>query len=197
MSKLGKSLLGPTPATLQCGLVADRPASNKSRGAGGLWTQWVPGCVWSRPQSESAATLQASPKGELCVFGRGPSNHQGRQGEGRFPRATFFRIKSDFRSIFPRVRIASQMGGATAHPLWTRIQHVPFVRVEDETDVQLERMAKAGWEFIRRSEGGYDGAAWVQCQTCGTDVRASQFVHHCVIRYGSKNKTSECAIRAS
>ena len=25
----------------------------------------------------------ASPKGELCVFGRGPSNHQGRRGRDR------------------------------------------------------------------------------------------------------------------
>ena len=40
---------------MQCGLVADKPASNKSRGAGGLWTRWVSGCMWSRPQAESVA----------------------------------------------------------------------------------------------------------------------------------------------
>ena len=49
------------------------------------------------------------------------------------------------------------MGGAPAHPLWTRIQNVPFVCVEDETDVQLEKMGAAGWVSVRRSEGGYDG----------------------------------------
>ena len=89
------------------------------------------------------------------------------------------------------------MGGAPAHPLWARIRHVPFVRVEDETDVQLEKMATAGWEFIYIRSRGYDGTAWVQCQTCGMDVRASQFVVHCVIRNGARSNTSECAIRAS
>ena len=86
------------------------------------------------------------------------------------------------------------MGGAPAHPLWARIRNVPFVLVEDEPDVQLEKMATAGWESIRSE--GYDGTAWVQCQTCGMDVRASQFVVHCVIRNGG-SYTSECAIRAS
>ena len=72
------------------------------------------------------------------------------------------------------------MGGAPAHPLWARIRNVPFVLVGDEPDVQLEKMATAGWESIRSE--GYDGTAWVQCQTCGLDVRASQFV----VRWYSK-----------
>ena len=30
---------------LKCGLLADRPASNKSKSADGLWSRWVPGCM--------------------------------------------------------------------------------------------------------------------------------------------------------
>ena len=47
---------------MQCGLFADEPASNKSRSAGGRWTRWVSGCMWSRPQAESVASQFAGDK---------------------------------------------------------------------------------------------------------------------------------------
>ena len=49
---------------LQYGLVAggNKPASNKSRSAGGLWTRWVSGCMWSMPQAESVVSQFAGDK---------------------------------------------------------------------------------------------------------------------------------------
>ena len=50
---------------LQFGLVA-KPASNKSRSAGGLCTRWVSGYMWSRPQAESVARQTCRVARQTC-----------------------------------------------------------------------------------------------------------------------------------